>query len=180
MSDGIILEPVVRLSRDLKQAAKTLSTAEARFLCDSYYQMQGDRIRSENQVRAVQDTDEPHMTLSWLSDNSRRLENNIKSALDAYGDAHVVGRWSKSIVGIGPVLSAGLIANIEMEPWRCAVAYVDRKEKTCSKDEPHDAGCHAIRVSTVGHIWRFAGLDPTVTWEKGELTGAKAGRVLRS
>jgi hypothetical protein len=36
------------------------------------------------------------------------------------------------------VIAAGLLANIDIE-----------------------------RAPTVGHIWRFAGLDPTVTWDKG-------------
>lgn len=133
------LESVHRLSKDIKQAATTLSTEEARYLVDTYYQMQRDRIRSDNQVRSLGATDEPHATLSWLSDNTGLLERNVKSALDAYGDAHLVGRWSKSIVGIGPVISAGLLANIDI-----------------------------AKAPTVGHIWRFAGLDPTVSWDKGK------------
>jgi len=67
------------------------------------------------------------------------LERSIKNALDAYGSASPVGRWAKSIVGIGPVISAGLLAHIDI-----------------------------TKAPTVGHIWRFAGLDPTVTWEKGQ------------
>jgi hypothetical protein len=134
-------EPLKRLTKDLKRAAVTLSKGEARFLVDSYYQMQENRIRADGQIRSIDQAEirEPHETLSWLSANSATLERNVKSALDSYGDAHLVGRWSKSIVGIGPVLSAGLIANIDIE-----------------------------KAPTVGHIWRFAGLDPTVTWEKGK------------
>lgn len=44
-----------------------------------------------------------------------------------------------SITGIGPVIAAGLLAHIDIE-----------------------------KAPTVGHIWRFAGLDPTVTWGRGE------------
>ena len=43
----------------------------------------------------------------------------------------------KSIVGIGPVIAAGLMCHIDIE-----------------------------KAPTVGHIWRFAGLDPTTIWEK--------------
>lgn len=131
------LEPVQRLTKDLKQAAKTLSADEARYLVDAYYQLQGDRIRSDNQVRSLQESEEPHATIAWLAGNAGLLERNIKSALDAYGDAHDVGVWSKTIVGIGPVISAGLIAHIDI-----------------------------TKAPTAGHIWRFAGLDPTVSWEK--------------
>lgn len=133
------LESVNRLSRDMKRAAKTLSVDEARYLVDAYYQLQGDRIRSTNQVAALEASEEPHETLRWLADNSGLLERNIKSALDAYSDAHKVGLWAKSITGIGPVIAAGLLAHIDI-----------------------------TKAPTVGHIWRFAGLDPTITWDKGQ------------
>lgn len=137
MAELIVLEPLSRLSKDIKQAASTLSHDEARYLVDAYYQMQGDRIRSDNQVRALSKSEEPHQTLDWLAVNAATLERNIKSALDVYSEAHQVGRWSKSIVGIGPVLAAGLLAHIDI-----------------------------TKAPTVGHVWRFAGLDPTVTWNK--------------
>ena len=133
------LEAVQRLTRDLKKAAATLSQSEARFLVDAYYQMQDNRIRSANQIRTLKAAEEPHETIGWLFANNELLENNIKSALDTYSSAHVIGRWSKSNHGIGPVIAAGLMAHIDI-----------------------------TKAPTVGHIWRFAGLDPTVTWNKGE------------
>ena len=36
----------------------------------------------------------------------------------------------------------------------------------CRPSDPHGPGCHYIIANTAGHLWRFAGLDPTVTWEK--------------
>jgi hypothetical protein len=158
------LEPVKRLSKDLRRAAATMTADEARFLVDSYYQMQADRLRTDNQIRAVGDS-EPHDTLSWLADNSGLLERNIRSALDVYGDASIVGRWSKSVKGIGPVISAGLLAHIDLEPWRCALR---AEGKSCTEAKPHGPACMRQRITTVGHIWRYAGLDPTVTWEKGQ------------
>lgn len=142
MADQILddyrgLEAVTRLSRDLKKAAQTLSPDEARYLVDGYYQMQGDRIRSANQVRALTASEEPHQTLAWLADNAGVLERSIKGALDAYSSASVLGQWAKSICGIGPVIAAGLLAHIDI-----------------------------TKAPTAGHIWRFAGLDPTVTWER--------------
>jgi hypothetical protein len=131
------LEAVTRLSRDLKKAAQTLSPDEARYLVDAYYQMQGDRIRSANQVRALTASEEPHQTIAWLADNAGVLERSIAGALDAYSKASLVGTWARSICGIGPVIAAGLLAHIDI-----------------------------TKAPTAGHIWRFAGLDPTVTWEK--------------
>jgi hypothetical protein len=66
------------------------------------------------------------------------MENGIKSALDVYSADKPLGQWARSIVGIGPVISAGLLAHLD------------------------------VTKPTVGHLWRFAGLDPTSHWEKGE------------
>lgn len=129
------LEPLKRLSRDLKQAAATLSQDEARYLVDSYYQMQDDRKRADSQVTALDKSDEPHEVLAWLGGNTEMLERNIKSALGIYAAANPVGQWSQSILGIGDVISAGLLAHIDI-----------------------------TKAPTVGHIWRFAGLDPTSKW----------------
>ena len=53
------LEPLTRLTKDLKVAAITLSDDEARFLVDYYYITQEDRKRSNSQVRALKETEEP-------------------------------------------------------------------------------------------------------------------------
>jgi hypothetical protein len=77
--------------------------------------------------------------LLWLFEQSENLETYIKSALDVFAHGDPVGTWMLGIKGIGPVITAGLLAHIDIE-----------------------------KAPTVGHIWRFAGLDPTVTWNKGE------------
>lgn len=135
------LTPITRLTRDLRNASVTLGDDEARFLVDAYYQMQDNRISADGQIRSIDksETPEPHAVLSWLSDQNATLEKQIRSALDRYAQAHIVGPWLYSICGIGPVISAGLIAHIDI-----------------------------TKAPTVGHIWRFAGLDPTTSWEKGQ------------
>lgn len=133
------LEPLARLSRDLKMASITLSHDEARFLVDAYYQMQENRIRSAHQVRSLAESEEPHDVLKWLENNSHTLEESIKAALDRYSTAHKIGRWARSIRGIGPVLAAGLIAHIDIK-----------------------------KAPTAGHIWNYAGLNPSVEWERGQ------------
>jgi hypothetical protein len=50
-----------------------------------------------------------------------------------------MGKVMKEIKGIGPVISAGLLAHIDIN-----------------------------KALTPGHIWRFAGYDPTASWGKGE------------
>ena len=102
-----------RLNKDLRQASKTLSDDEARYLVDAYYIMQEDRKRAHNQVRSS--TAEPHTVIAWLAAASQRLEDNIKISLDIYTDNSKIGRWIKSHYGLGPVLAAGLVAHIDIK-----------------------------------------------------------------
>jgi hypothetical protein len=75
-----------------------------------------------------------------------------------------------SHIGIGPVIAAGLLAHIELEHWRCEVARLNLKEKPCTELAPHvgTQNCRRVIVETAGQIWRFAGLDITSTWKKGQ------------
>jgi len=130
-------EQLTKLRKDVRAAASTLSAMEARFLVDAYYIMQEDRKRAHNQERALDKSAEPNEVVAWLAENSRALENELKKVLDTYAGGHPVGVWMMSLTGIGPVIAAGMLAHIDIE-----------------------------RCPTAGHIWRFAGLDPTVKWEK--------------
>lgn len=139
MIDTTILEPVQRISRDVRDASRVMSDDEARFLVDTYYQVQEYRKATANQIRSMGDTGEPNAFIDWVFGMLEQIENQIKSGLNRYTDQHEIGRWAKSITGIGPVIAAGLMAHIEIE-----------------------------KAPSVAHIWRFAGLDPTTRWEKGE------------
>jgi hypothetical protein len=60
-------------------------------------------------------------------------------ALDSYSANHPVGKRMRTVTGVGPVISAGLLAHIDI-----------------------------TRAPTAGAIWRYAGLDPTSEWKKGQ------------
>jgi len=113
---------VVRLTRDLAQASRTMGAQEARFLVDTYYTFQDNRKRAGNQIKAMQrraeaqglQAPEPHVLIDWMFDQSKILESQIKRAADQYTQAHIMGSWMRQIVGIGPVISAGLLANLEV------------------------------------------------------------------
>jgi hypothetical protein len=126
-----------KLSRDIRNASATLSDREARYLVDLYYQLQEYRKASANQVRSMED--EPHVALSFFADQMHTMEKSVAGALDRYSAAQPLGQWARGIIGIGPVITAGLLAHIDMN-----------------------------KAPTAGCIWRFAGLDPTSTWDKGE------------
>ena len=129
----------MRLNRDIKEATATLERREARYLVDTYYQMQDYRISTSNQGRSMGKDEEPHITLDFFKSQMTTLENQVRTVLNTWTDTEPLGVWAKSITGIGPVIAAGLLAHIDIE-----------------------------KAPTVGHIWRYAGLDPTVEWGKGE------------
>lgn len=134
-----LADPVSILNRDLRVAASTLTAGQARFLVDLYYQWQEDRKSAKAQIRASLEEPEPHGVIAWLSDNTTKVEDYIKIALAMYSNAHTLGQWAQSILGIGPVISAGLMAHIDI-----------------------------TKAPTVGHIWSFAGVNPEQRkWEKG-------------
>jgi hypothetical protein len=127
------------LSKEVKAAARNLKAHEARYLVDTYYEIQDQRKRTTNQQRAVEGDGEVPVLAEWLARQSATLENNVKKLLQGYAEANTVGQWSLSQVGVGPVIAAGLLAHIDIS-----------------------------KAATVGAIWRFAGLDPSVEWGKGE------------
>lgn len=166
------LAPLVgKLTQDVRDAVITMSPREARYLVDTYYQMQEQRKRTSSQSRAMSKDEEPHATIAWTLGQSEALELRIKQLLDQYSMLTDIGIWSRSIIGIGPVIAAGLMAHIDLEPWTCARR--DGRGGPCTERKPrHESHtedpCGRKRIETVGHIWRFAGLDPTVEWGKGE------------
>jgi len=129
----------IRLTNDLKESAKLLTPGQARYMVDLYYTVQNYRVRSANQVRAADASTEPNTLVEWMLGSQLTLEHDIRKAMDIYSSESEVGRWSKSILGIGPIIAAGLLAHIDI------------------KQAPH-----------AGHIWSFAGLVPSKTWDKGE------------
>lgn len=131
--------PIEQLAQDLRKAARTLTTAEVRYLVDLYYQIQDFRKASGNQIASMTKSGEPTLVLSWAYNSMETIEREIKKWLDIYTDAQPMGQWAKSVTGVGPIIAAGLLAHIDI-----------------------------AKAPTVGHIWRFAGYDPTSKWEKGK------------
>ena len=157
-------ELISRLNKDLRDSAGLMGRSEARYLVDLYYAIQEQRQRAASQSRTSGE-DEPTNVTDWLFDQFRVLEGDLKKALGVYADSQLVGIWAQSIHGIGPVIAAGLLAHIDLNPWRCKNGAHDR----CTPQDPHPGGsCGYAPVHTAGGVWRFAGQDPTVTWSKGK------------
>ncbi len=128
-------EALMRLSRDLKKASKDLPRKQARYIVDTYYQVQQFRIRLGNQIQAATSIGEPVELLGWVQQNMVTLESDLRLCLGEFARAYKVGRWCLSICGIGYVLAAGLLSQFDIR-----------------------------KAPTAGQFWRFAGLDPSLTW----------------
>ena len=144
-----LVTPVYKISRDmmkgLRQQGGGVTDSEARFLVDLFYSMQRQRIRTNNQAKGL-DRDaqkagnepEPHEALSWTMHQFDTLEDQIEKILKTYVEGHPMAWFFTQTLGIGTgILAAGLLAHIDIR-----------------------------KAPTAGHIWAYAGLDPTRTWEK--------------
>lgn len=131
-----------RVRADLRAAGNTLGTQEVRYLVDTYYSIQDFRIQAQGQQRAMVDDAEPHEATKFISLGTKWLEESIKAVLDRYTATEPtgMGKWARGVTGIGPVLSAGLLAHRVFD----------------------------AQYPTVGHTWAFAGLAPGVVWAKGQ------------
>ena len=140
---GIISE-LDQLTDRIRTQAATLGPQEVRFLVDTYYQMQEKRKSSVNQDRSLGEAEEPRALVNYFAKLDAYSEKKIRNMLQAYAENKQDAAWALSIRGIGPVLAAGLAAHIDIE-----------------------------MAPTAGHIWRFAGLDPSQQW-----IGRKAAKAV--
>ena len=119
----------MKLSEDIKELAKHLTREEVRAAVDAYYRMQKVRIGTGNTIGAIEriaeaeekKPDPTHM-LGWIHHAGTLIENRIVSVLDIWTDQFEIGRWMKSHVGIGPVISAGFIGHARVSAQRHFVA----------------------------------------------------------
>src|SRR5215831_9669019 len=126
------------LKREDLRRVGSVFAVELRLLVSSYYLAQEMRKRLDMQLR--------HLGDKQLLDISKRgpdifagYEGDIHKKFSEILADDPLAQWLQAQRGIGPVISAGLLAHIDIE-----------------------------LAPTVGHIWRFAGLDPSMKWEKGE------------
>lgn len=130
---------VQKLNADLKDAAKSLTTTEAAILVKTYYSVQEARLRSNAQAKAAKKAELPHALASWMTENFDTFETYIAKLLDHYTLNHPASKWARDQVGIGPVIAAALLANIDVNI-----------------------------AQTAGAVWRFCGVVPGQRRTKGE------------
>lgn len=131
------------LSTEKVLEARKLADATLRFLVANYYQSQEMRKRTDMQMRHLGEkdvvmSDSSVRLLNYTNEAFADIEQQVAKALDKAFPGPV-SAWCRAQRGLGPIITAGLLAHIDI-----------------------------TKAPTAGHIWRFAGLDPTQTWAKGE------------
>jgi hypothetical protein len=136
---------IPRLSKEQVLEAQKLSNPEARFIVANYYLAQEMRKRADMQLRHVGDKELPLETqgkttlLQYTADAFAVIEDQVKKTLQAFAESDPIGQWCLSHHGIGPVITAGLLAHLDI-----------------------------TKAETAGSWWSFAGLNPDRKWQKGE------------
>jgi hypothetical protein len=134
------------LSSEKILEAVNLPAAELRLLVANYYQAQqmrkamdmGLRRHHGDRLAVIPDESSIKDILKFTPQAFADIEEQIAKSFDKILTSPAA-LWLKAQRGIGPVIAAGLLAHIDI-----------------------------TKAPTVGHIWKFAGLDPTMKWEKGE------------
>jgi hypothetical protein len=137
--DALELPVKISLDKDLKQASKDMGFNSAKYLVRSYYRVQDYRIMLDGQLRAAKAHGEAAHLLEWVGGQMKGIEAEIHYALDLWTRQHEMGKWARNVCGVGPVLSAGLLANIDIK-----------------------------KATNPSKIWRFAGYDPSQICVKKE------------
>ena len=129
------------LFKDMRETAKLMDKDQIRYMVGTYYQIQQFRKASANINTAYTKLNRSTFLIEWVHDTQKEIEEQIKKMLKAYVENDQTGQWMLSQYGIGEVISAGLLAHIDIEK------------------APH-----------VSNIYSFAGLNPNAVWEKGQKT----------
>ena len=116
---------------------------EVRLIVDTYYQLQKVRVATGNQESAIaRGVDAPSHESPVIAQTKAGLEaveKEIVKYLDYWRESQPTYPWMRRVYGIGPVLSAGLMA------------YVDLR-----------------KANHPSAIWKYAGLVPFARRERGK------------
>lgn len=144
-NDGFTSDKLINLvsltTQEIRTLAKKIGKNEMRELVEIFYAQQHDRIKEGNRLSAAKklakkfpDSGETYnyVMVEYFYKQHVQLEKAINVALSEAILKYPISRWLLSIYGIGPTITAGLIAYIDIG-----------------------------KCQTFGQLQRFAGLDPT-------------------
>jgi len=131
--------PAARLTKAEQVIVQGMTTMMAGDVVQGYYAMQENRLRIASHIREAEKRGEDITIITSVLEAARVAETRAASTLDAWSAAQPLGAWARECKGVGPIIAAGLLSQIDVE-----------------------------RAKHVSSVWRFAGLDPTAVWGKGE------------
>ena len=130
---NINVETVVGLSKELRQSTVSIGKRDARYLTDTFYQIQKIRIGLENQVRSVnqnKDGEGNPSIMEYAALSLAVLEKSIASAFETFVESRPETKWMTDIKGIGPTIATVLYAYFNVDG-----------------------------VESAGNFWSYAGLN---------------------
>lgn len=120
-------EIITKISKEEKEELQEASSDKkiVKMLVDQYYQSQYERIITQNQIRSLKqgydEASEPHYNfINTILNNAISKEAYNKKCMDVITDKVDICRWMKSIMGIGPVLSAYIYATFDVKTGKYA------------------------------------------------------------
>jgi hypothetical protein len=126
--------PFAKQDKSQLAQAKDLTFEEVKLVVGNYYAEQEARKRADMQIRHLGDKFNP--LLIATANAHAEWERFQEKIMEEFARQHPVGRWMLELTGVGPVLSAGFLAQL---------------------------ACGEI-PETVGHWNSFAGLNPDQKW----------------
>ena len=128
----------LKVTPELKREMGSMSPQEARYLFDMFTNSQDDRIAAGQRVRELEKAGRPSTYTQFLHDGYASMENSMQALLSAYVESQPIGRWMTSIVAVGPITAASILARVDID-----------------------------KAIYAGNIWSYAGYNPNMVWEKG-------------
>lgn len=124
-----------KLTKAMRQSAEGMNITHAMYMFKGHERHQKARISTAGQCRELIKSGSPDDLVVWMHEKAKMLEEAFVPLLSAWAKSFRVGAWLRSVKGVGPLLGAAMIACFDIS-----------------------------KAPTVGHFWRYAGLDPTLIW----------------
>lgn len=175
------INEMVRFNRQQIGGADYFQRAEIRSVCDAYYSIQKTRMRIGNQegaihrsvdvapvageagqlmgLRGAVQVGETEIVTS-LKHCLKHLEEQTAKVLARYANSCDLGRWCLRLNGVGPITVAAMLAHVDFHSCQCR-----EYREIPRKDRPNHE-CQGL--VTAGGLRRFAGLDPSAVWNRGQ------------
>lgn len=152
--------------------AQKFDRGEALSLVNTYYDFQtmrksmANKVRALKQGHAVRDDkgDYNPVFLTHLESTLKHMEEKIAKGLAAWARSTTIGKWMTSLPGVGDIIAAGIMANVDFHRCCCPnLRHLRRNEIP----EEHKKICPGL--VSAGHLISFAGqMDPAkYVWGKG-------------